>query len=290
MSTIGVGAFSGCTNLTSVNLGSNAIVSASRTYNTSLKSIFGDQVKTYVIGKSVKGIGQYAFYGCTGLTSITIGTAVLSIGSEAFSNTSPKKVIWLTNTPPEGYRNIKGTINYTANEQYSGLTNVMVYPFISSLFEVNGVKYVPVSPSERTCDAIDCVHNKSVENLNIGETVTNRGIKLTIKQINPYLCYGNTFVKDANLSFTGNIGAYAFYGCTGLNESMITNQGSIGSEAFSGCIAMQTAELGQGITSIGSNAFKNCSMLGSIVIPDAVTFIPNRSLGFLGVVRQREIL
>ena len=51
-----------------------------------------------------------------------------------------------------------GGIHYVANDLYTGLSNKKVYPYLSSIFEVDGIKYVPVSPSERTCDAIDCIY------------------------------------------------------------------------------------------------------------------------------------
>lgn len=123
-----------------------------------------------------------------------------------------------------------------------------MYPYLSSLFEVDGVKYVPVSPSERTCDAIDCAYHNSAEHIDIGKTVTNRGITLTVRKINPYICYGNTFIIDTKLHFKGIIDQHAFYGCS----------------------AMQTAELGQEITSIGMGAFGACKKLKGIEIPDAV--------------------
>ena len=200
------------------------------------------------IPSSVTSIGGYAFYNCSRLTSVTIGTGVLSIETNAFTSSSPKKVIWLTNTPPNGYANLQASINYVANNLYTSLKNVTVYPYLSSLFEAEGVKYVPVSPSERTCDAIDCAYNKSAEHIDIGKTVTNRGITLTVRKINPYTCYRNTFIKDTKLHFKGIIAQQAFYGCS----------------------AMQTAELGQEITSIGMGAFGACKKLKGIEIPDAV--------------------
>ena len=145
------------------------------------------------------------------------------------------------------------------------------------MFEVDGIKYVPVSPSERTCDAIDCAYNESAENINIGESVTNKGISLTVKQIGAYLCYHNPFIKNVSLSFQGDIDICAFSECDSLNLATICNQGSIGSYAFSGCMSLQTAELGQGITSIDSYAFMGCSILESVIIPDAVNSIGNNA-------------
>ena len=228
-----------------------------------------------IIPNSVTSIGNYAFYGCSSLISVTIGSGILSIGSEAFFGTSVKKVIWLTNTPPSGYHGVNGTTNYVANNNYTGLSNVRVYPFLSSMFEVDGIKYVPVSPSERTCDAIDCAYNESAENINIGESVTNKGVSLTVKQVGSFLCYRNRFIKNVNLSFQGDINTYAFSDCYNLNLAIISNQGSIGDSAFSGTI-LHTAELGQEITSIGSSAFQGCSIL-NLTIPDAVNSIGNNA-------------
>ena len=43
-----------------------------------------NRVKTIVIENGVSSIGEYAFYGCTGLTSVTIPNSVKIIGGNAF--------------------------------------------------------------------------------------------------------------------------------------------------------------------------------------------------------------
>ena len=295
ITSIGSSAFYGCLNITSVTLESNAIVSASRTSSTSMKSIFGEQVITYIIGNKVASIGDEAFYDCSNIISFTVGSGVQSIRNSAFYNTSPKKVVWLTNTPPDGYERLNGIVNYTSNEKYSSLRNVTVYPLLSSTFEVDGIKYVIVSASERTCDAIDCDYGKSTEYINIGETVTYRNVKLSVKQVKPYLCYGNTFVKTLYLNTNGNIGTCAFDNCTNLTEATINNQGEIGSlaffrcanlsdvtlsnkggignQAFYECYELKSVDLGQEVTSIGSEAFYHCVSLTDVVIPNSVEFI-----------------
>lgn len=200
-----------------------------------------------------------------------IGSGVLSIGSSAFS--TPTKVIWLTNTPPGGYSNAAGTVNYVSNDTYGNLSNKMVYPFLSSLFEVDGVRYVPVSPSERTCDAIDCAYNESTEKINIGKSVSYKGINMTVKKANMYTCYQNPFIKEVELAFEGDLGDYAFSGCTSLETAKLQNQGAIGYGAFQSCTALTTATLGESIASISSYAFDGCKLLQSIVIPNVVTSI-----------------
>ena len=225
----------------------------------------GNEIKEYLIPEDVTSIGDYAFRYCSGLTSVTIGTGVLSIGSDCFQNAKPEKVIWLTNTPPSGYSNAEGTVNYVANEQYTSLSNKTVYPFLSSMFDVDGVKYVPVSPSERTCDAIDCNYDETAENVNIGNTVSYKGVSMTVKQVKPYVCYGNNFIKNVQLDFSGDVGRYAFSGCTALQTATVSNQGYIGIDAFSGCTALQTATVSnQG--DIGSYSFSGCTALQTVTV------------------------
>ena len=88
VTSIGSEAFEGCGSLTSVTLDNNSIVSATRTKDTSMKNIFGDQVQTYIIGNAVTSIGKYAFYNCTGLTKVFINENVTNIDAYAFRDCS----------------------------------------------------------------------------------------------------------------------------------------------------------------------------------------------------------
>ncbi len=63
--------------------------------------IFGSQVKNYTIGDGVTAIGDYAFSGCSGLTSVTIGNSVTSIGNYTFAGcTNITKLTSCATTPP----------------------------------------------------------------------------------------------------------------------------------------------------------------------------------------------
>ncbi len=284
---IGYAAFRGCSGLTSIEM-PNSVTSIGYA---AFRGCSG--LTSIEIPNSVTSIGDYAFYECSGLKSMTIGTGVLSIG--AYQST-PKKVIWLTNTPPKGWSNLKGTINYVANEQYGyAANNIKVYGFLSSMFETDGIKYVPTNPADRTCDAIDCNYDSTQTDINIGETVSYKGVTMTVQNIMPYFAYRNNNIQQLSITSKADIGDYAFYGCTGITNATIANDGYIGKSAFEnsmiaegaalniankgnieenafyGCTGISSLTLGDDITALGESAFQRCENLTTITIPNKVT-------------------
>ena len=272
VTSIGDEAFYGCYRLTAINIPNSVTsIGSGAFYNCSALTSIN-------IPNSVTSIGDEAFYDCTGLYSVTIGTGVLSIGTDAFSYDyygptyaiDIEKVIWLPNTPPSGYKNIEGTYNYVSNDAYSGLQNVTVYPYLSSLFEVGGIKYVPISPSERTCAAIDCAYDGTKE-IRIGKTVNYQGIELSLLDIRPALCYGNDSIETLHIEgYAGSIVEETFYDCTNLKTATLKDVTDIGSSAFYNCRNLETATLTD-VTGIGEEAFYNCKKLSGIALPNTVT-------------------
>ena len=58
------------------------------------KTSYSPQIISIVIGKNTTNIGAYAFYNCTGLTSITIPASVTSIGNSTFYNCENLKNVY----------------------------------------------------------------------------------------------------------------------------------------------------------------------------------------------------
>ena len=79
VTSIGNGAFSGCSGLTSVTIG-NSVTSIG-----DYAFYYCPGLTSVTIPNSVTSIGDWAFYGCTGLTSVSIPNSVTSIGDYAFS-------------------------------------------------------------------------------------------------------------------------------------------------------------------------------------------------------------
>ena len=268
VTSIGESAFRNCSGLTAIQIPS----SVTSIGNSAFEDCIG--LTAVEIPNSVTSIGNSAFYGCSKLHSVTIGTGVLSIDQYAFDR--PEKVIWLCNTPPEGYTNAQGSVNYVANTSYGGLRNVKVYPYLSSLFEVGGIKYVPVSPSERTCVAIDCAYD-TTSAVRIGRTVNYQGVEMTVEDIRPYTCYDNDRMKTLHLDgYVGFIGDEAFYGCDSLAGVTIPSTvDSLAHNCFRECTALTQATIGTSVTEVLGACFRDCSALPEITIPAAVDSIGN---------------
>ena len=284
MTSIGGYAFRGCSGLTSVSI-PNTVTSiegstfegcsslASVTIPNSVTSIGGEAFRecsgltSVTIPNSVTSIGWGAFKSCHGLTSVVIGSGVTSIGSDAFYNTNIKKTIWLTNTPPSGdYPSSK--INYVSSDQFS-IWNKVVYKFLSSYFEVDGIIYVPVSPSERTCDAIDCVYDKTATNTNISSEVTHNGITLSVEKVQPYICCNNKFIQNLNCDIEGVIPDYAFYGCSSLSSVKIPDRTTtLNQYSFAGCESLSQIVIPKTLKTVNDYAFQGCKGLKKLTIAD----------------------
>jgi hypothetical protein len=75
----------------------------------------------------VESIGQYAFYGCSGLTSLTIGDSVTSIGSNAFYVCSGLTSVVIPNSVT--------SIEYAAFRSCTGLTSVTIGNSVENIGE-----------------------------------------------------------------------------------------------------------------------------------------------------------
>lgn len=259
------GTFYGCTRL-SINIPNHiSSIGAEAFANCGMNSI--------IIPNSVTSIGNKAFANCNQLESVTFGTGLSQLGDEIFRGHTPSKVIWLSETPPTKYEKAKGTVNYVTNDQYSKI-NYKIYPYLNNIFESEGIRYVPINPSERTCDALDCVYDSINSNLTIGKTAINKGIEMTVENINQYTFYGNPYIKDMKWKYGGTIPNSAFRNCKNLCSIEIDDKTiSIEDYAFADCESLVNPQIGSGVIIIGDYAFCNCIAMRQINIPKSVARI-----------------
>mgnify|MGYP000996919793 CR=1 FL=1 len=213
---------------------------------------------------SVTSIGMEAFYGCSGLTSITIPSSVTSIGESAFFRCSGLTSI----TIPSSVTSIgKSAFSYC-----SGLTSINIPNSVTSIgygafFYCSGLTSIAIPASCEASIATGALAGcNGLTSITIPNSVTSIGDGAFS------YCSGLTSISIPN-SVT-SIGKSAFSYCRGLTSINIPNSvTSIGEYAFSYCSGLSSINIPNGVICIGKNTFKNCTGLISISIPSSVTSI-----------------
>ena len=236
-------AFDGCTNLQTVTLKSSALVSGDYYKNTCIISPALAQVKSYIISDNITKIGNNAFSGCTGMTSVNIPNSVTSIGWGAFRDCSNLSSVTIPNSVT--------SIGDGAFEGCTGLTSMVV--------ESGNTKYDSRNNSNAIIETATNTLIAGFKNTVIPNSVTS------IRDGAFKNCSSLTSVTIPN-SVT-SIGYEVFRGCTGLTSLKIPNSvTSIEDYAFSSCTGLTSVTIGNSVTSIGGLAFSGCSSLTTLYI------------------------
>ncbi|MBR5456460.1 MAG: leucine-rich repeat protein, partial [Bacteroidaceae bacterium] len=239
------------------------------------------------IGDGVTSIGIYAFFECYRLTSIEIPGSVTSIGDYAFRYCHGlTSVTSLATTAPAlgsyAFDSISSgaTLYYPAGSDYSSWEQYFantetIYVQSKCGDNLTWVFNGGVLTISGTGAMWDYSYNNSApwSSDEITHVIIEDGVT-SIGNYAFYYCDGLTSIEIPG-SVT-SIGDYAFEGCSGLTSIEIPGSvTSIGNYAFYDCSGLASIEIPGSVTSIGYYAFYNCSGLTSIEIPGSVTSIGN---------------
>ena len=229
---ISAGAFYACNGLTSVtipssvtSIGSYAFgnlkglinVDAANSNYSSLNGVLYNKTQTqiiqcstsktgsFIIPSSVTSIGDYAFYECTGLTSISIPSSVTSIGSSAFAECYSLGTLAIPSSVT--------SIGSRAFTSCKAITSITIPSSVTSIGDYT---------------FSDCTGLTSIT------------VPSSISSIGDCTFYGCSALTSITIpSSITSIGSSVFWGCTNLSSiSIPSSVTSIGSSAFQGCTGL----------------------------------------------------
>ena len=257
---IGAHAFENCSSITTLSFQNNSNLSS---IGESAFRGCSALNRALNLPNSLVTLGQYAFYGCTAIPSLTLGTSLETIGGYAFWN-CPNLA----------------TVNFNATNCTSMVTNSQYSVFNSSTNNGGATPIVTLNIGNNVTYIPDFAFRNSPS---ITHTIT---IPDATTYIGPYAFHS---IQSAELTIgTGvaTIGGYAFWNCPNLATvnfnatnctSMVTNsQYSVFNSGTNngGATPIVTLNIGNNVTSIPDFAFRNSpSITNAITIPNVTTYI-----------------
>ena len=278
VTSIGDYAFEGCKYIANIHISSieswckiTGLDNLMRYGGSSNKKLYinGEEITELIIPGSITSIGSYAFYNCTGLTSVAIFDGTTRIDLFSFENCSSLTTVIVPDTLIDIYSSSfkncdKLKYNEYDNAYYLGSSNNPYHVLMKAKNEE--IVSCKINDATKVIAGVAFADCKELINMTIPDSVTSVGDSAF------WNCTGLTSVTIPD-SVT-SVGDSVFCGCSGLTSITIPDSvTSIGSSAFCKCSGLTSITIPDSVTSVGSFAFRNCSGLTSITIPDSVTSI-----------------
>ncbi len=292
VTSIGYGVFASCNQLETMMVeAGNKVYDSRNSCNAIIEKESNTLIagcKNTIIPDDVTNIGNNAFEGCEGLTTVTIPAGVTYIGPDAFfyctgitdvyCNADPTKLTW-DEVGCDDFKEDGSTIIHVADAdpwytKFGGVVNGVFrdpstipltwnYDSDTKTLTFSGKEPIPsYDLDERPWK--DYV--EEVENI-----VINEGVRGIGNQAFSGFSGLTTVTIPASVT---SIGKYAFNYCSGLTTITIpASVKSIGFYAFNSCTGLTIVTIPAGVTSIGNYAFEGCSGLTTVTIGSGVTYI-----------------
>ncbi len=212
-------------------------------------------VESVVISKTVKSIGEKAFWSCAELTSVTIPSSVQTIGASAFQSCYSLKSVEIPGSIE--------TINKDTFIYCRELEKVVINEGVKTICETafwrcDNLTDLQIANSVTSIDKLAFAEARSLTSLSLG-----KGLE--------------------------TIGESAFQACTKLANLTFHAESSlktIGVKAFQNCSELTSVALPAGLQTIDTNAFYNASSLETVTIPSSVVSVGAKAFHATALYKQ----
>lgn len=242
-------------------------------YDGVLRKVPDDFHGAFVVGEDCQVIGNSAFYGCKGLTSVAVSGSVNTIRESAFKFCTALATVTL----PEGLTIIDRNLFYGCTA-LAGITIPASVACIEKLaFKgCNGLTEITIPNSVTTIGNDAFSECRELTSVNLSKGLRSIGLSAFS---------GCRVLSDITLPSTlRTIGASAFYDCRSLASVEIPKGvTSIEYRSFEGCTGLTTITLPTTLTNIGASAFNGCTALRDVTIPEGVTYVGNSAFSNTGL-------
>ena len=257
VTSIGNGAFVGCSNLTSVNIPANvtSIGEAAFMGCSNLTSVN--------IPANVTAIGEAAFMGCSNLASVTVYAPACTLGPSAFDLCAVALKIYVFNEKVDNY---KAAANWGS---YAGKITGLNGGYCGATGHETDVMWLLTGTSP----------NYTLTIWGTGAMADYSGENYNTQPWKNYLTDITTVVIDEGVTKIGN---FAFQSCIKLESiSIPASVTSIGNNAFEFCSNLASVNIPASVTTIGDYAFFRCASLTAFNVDDGNANYSSDAIGVL---------
>ena len=213
--------------------------------------IDGNAITELIIPSGVTEIKPYAFYCCSGISSISIPDSVTTIGYGAFSLLSNSLSIYISDLSAYCNINLTSATTTVEHKLYLNGNEVTELTIPSDVTIIKPYKFYGCS---------------SLTSVTIHNSVTS---------IEKQAFYNSNNLTELTIgNNVTTIGEQAFYSCDNIeNLTIPQNVQEISNSAFRNCASLTNVTIGNGVKKIGNYAFGGCSNLSKVIIGSNVSSI-----------------
>ena len=310
--------FMGCENLETVTFEENANIAdipskaflgtkiTSITIPASVRSISFEAFQdvdtltsvTFESGSNLETVGPFAFYGCDGLTTVTLPSKLTSIGASAFekcenlttiNNTGATKLTTIEEYAFSGCSKIT-TLNLTSNavltkigaNAFRGCTALTSVTFDDALKEIGSKAFYNtqnisklVLPSSLTKVGDEAFVNAGITEL---EVKSGADTQFGVNAFSQYILVGEKLqpvekitklTVDGNLSLDKVFTDYAKQVRASLTDLHVTGN-RIASSSYKGCVNLTNLDIDTTVKAIEESAFEDCIGITEVTLSNQI--------------------